>query len=309
MIDVRLRTRISDEELEEKKGKILTDEDVNLVVTRDTRLRKPDGTVLAIYRRGIIPPDLLDESYPVLHSLRTIDTANRGLAAGSKRFRLASGRRTEAKRVASAIVGAIDPMGPRKYCRLTAWTGQQPGEWQKLHPLLRFIGERMKIDAGDRYAAQMEYVERTQPEWVIAGTPFTTVTVNNSYPTGMHTDKGDLDEGISTLAVFRRGTFSGGILCFPEYRVGVEMRHGDLLLMDAHSWHGNTWLICDVCGARMERDHEECGTERISVVSYFRTKMVECGSGETERERALAYADARNAGMYETEGEAAGVAG
>ena len=295
MIDVRLRSRISQGELDEKLGKILTLDDFNLLLTRDAKVRKPDGSVLAIYRRGIIPEEIAEASWPTLHELRVTDTANRGMAGGSKRFRLASGRRTEAKRVASSILGAIDPMGPRKYCRLTAWTGREPGKWQGLWPLLSFIGDRMRLDAGDRFAAQMEYVQRTQPEWVIPGTPFTTITVNNSYPTGVHTDKGDLDEGISTLAVFRRGDFSGGILCFPEYRVGVDLGDRDLLLMDAHSWHGNTWLMCGVCGNRMERDHPDCGTERISVVSYYRTRMVECGSGEQERERQLLYAETRNA--------------
>ena len=295
MIDCRLRSRVSQGELDEKLGKILTDEDINLLVTRDAKIRKPDGSVLAIYRRGIIPEEIAEASWPTLHGLRGMDTANRGLAGGSKRFTLASKKRTEAKRVASTILGAIDPMGPRKYCRLTAWTGREPGLWQGLWPLLGFIAERMALDSPERYAAQMEHVRRTEPEWVIPGTPFSTVTVNNSYPTGVHTDKGDLDEGISTLAVFRRGDFSGGILCFPEYRVGVAMGDRDLLLMDAHDFHGNTWLVCNVCGVRMERDHPECGTERISLVSYYRTRMVECGSGETEKAKAIVYAETKNA--------------
>lgn len=297
MIDLRLRSTISPAELDEKLGKVLTDDDYNLLVTRAAHVRKPDGSTLAIYLPKAIPESLREQAFPVLHSLRTIDTANRGMASGSKRFRLASGKRTEAKRVASSIIGAIDPMGPRKYCRLTAWSGQEPGKWRELFPLLGFIGEAMREHSPERWRTQMDFVGRTQPEWVIEGTPFTTVTVNNSYPTGVHTDKGDLDEGISTLAVFRRGDFAGGILTFPEYRVGVSMGDRDLLLMDAHAWHGNTWLECRVCGERMERDHEACGTERISVVSYYRTKMVECGSGAEEAEKALVYAETRNSVM------------
>lgn len=293
MIDVRLRSRISAEELQQKVGKVLTDADYSLLVTRDALIRKPDGTTLAVYRKAIIPEDLAETSYPILHELRQ-DTANRGLAGGSKRFRLASGRRTEAKRVQSQIVGAFDPQGPRKYCRLTAWTGREPGKWRALWPLLEFIGERMAIDAGDRHRAQMEYVQRTQPEWVIPGTPFTTITVNNSYSTGVHTDKGDLDEGISTLAVFRRGDYSGGVFVMPEYRVGFDMGDRDLLLLDAHEWHGNTWLTCNVCGELMQKLHTGCGVERISLVSYYRTKMVECGTGAEELERQLAYAESRN---------------
>lgn len=38
---------------------------------------------------------------------------------------------------------------------------------------------------------------------------------------------------------------------------------------------------------------ERCGTERISVVSYFRTKMTGCDSLEEETAKAAAYAEKR----------------
>ena len=81
----------------------------------------------------------------------------------------------------------------------------------------------------ERFAEQMKHIRRTHPEWVIAGTPFTTVTVNNTYSTGVHKDQGDLEEGFSTLVVFREGHYEGGWLCFPEYRLGVDMQDCDLL--------------------------------------------------------------------------------
>jgi hypothetical protein len=57
------------------------------------------------------------------------------------------------------------------------------------------------------------------------------------------------------------------------------MRHGDLLLMDAHEWHGNTHI-------RPRSDD----AERISVVSYYRTKIRDCDSPAAEAEKASAYA-------------------
>jgi hypothetical protein len=126
----------------------------------------------------------------------------------------------------------------------------------------------------------MAQVDKTHPEWVVPGTPFTTITVNNTYPTGVHTDKGDLEQGFSNLTVLRRGRYSGGVFLFPEYRIGVDMGDGDLLLMDAHEYHGNTALHL-----------ESPDAERISVVAYFRTRMVECGTAAEEADRALAHAD------------------
>ena len=120
---------------------------------------------------------------------------------------------------------------------------------------------------------------------MVPGTPFTTITVNNSYSTGCHTDKGDLDAGFSTITVLRRGAYTGGVLVFPEYRAGADMGHGDLILMDAHDWHGNTQLHCR-CGQPMNGPCDTCGSERISIVSYFRTKLTKCGSPGEEYRKA-----------------------
>ena len=100
------------------------------------------------------------------------------------------------------------------------------------------------------------------------------MTVNNNYPTGVHTDKGDLDEGYSCLMALRRGEYTGGNLVFPEYRVSVNMKEGDLLLMDAHQWHGNTNIV---------KGSEDA--ERISLVLYYRTDMMFCGTMEAEAEK------------------------
>lgn len=123
--------------------------------------------------------------------------------------------------------------------------------------------------------------------WVArrAGTVYVT---GNSYATGTHTDKGDLDAGFSTLAVYRRGPYTGGVFTFPQYRLAVDMAHGDLLLMDAHDWHGNTQLYCG-CGKTMNGPCETCAGERISIVSYFRTRLTQCGSPDEEYNRAIEW--------------------
>lgn len=286
--EIRVRTRISEAELEEKKGKILTPGDVNFTVTNDAIVRKPDGSLLLIYRRGALGNELLQSSYDVLHELRKHESNNRGLASGTPRHKLFKDAKwAYAENRPSTIIGAFDSNPPRRYCRLTAWSGRELDKFSSLFPLFQEIGARFHDNVPDRWAVQMSRVQATHPDWVIPGTPFTTITVNNSYPTGVHTDKGDLDEGFSTLAVLRYGDYTGGLLCFPEYRLGIDMGHGDLLLMDAHEWHGNTMIICSICGDYMNDGlHEKCGTERISVVSYFRTKMTECGPMEAELTKA-----------------------
>lgn len=287
--ELRMRSRVSDAAIAEHiAGKVPGDADYDVLLTGATRVLKPNGQPLCVLLPGAVAEHAQnDDIYGVLHSLRRELTKNRGLASGTRRLDPTNRGRSYAKEIASAVIGAVDPMGQQRYCRLTAWTGRNLPQWQTLQPLLASVAGHLADHVPDRYANQVAEAEKTDPAWVVPGTPFTTITVNNTYPTGVHTDKGDLDEGFSTIACLRRGEFTGGRLLFPAYRVAVDLRDGDLILMDAHEWHGNTPIVC-ACGTRPDGPCVECGAERISVVSYFRTKMVRCGSPAEELERAAA---------------------
>jgi len=128
VIDVRLRTVIPDDELQEKVGKILTDSDINMLITGPAMIRKPDGSPLAIFKPGAIPPELRAQAYPILHELRGYKTSNRGVASGTERVTGGSGKRSYSREVPSAIIGSFDPSGPKQYCRLTAFSGQEVGK-------------------------------------------------------------------------------------------------------------------------------------------------------------------------------------
>ncbi len=348
MTELRLRSKIDPETLDAQKGKILTPHDYDILLTSQARILKPDGKPLAIYLPGTLDTGLLDETYGVLHSLRSQETDNRGLASGSQRVKYnEASTRSRSKLVRSAIIGGFDPAPPFRYCRLTAWTGKETEKFSSLLPIFDAIGSKFAEHVPERYAVQMGKVNKTHPDWRIGDTPFTTITVNNTYPTGVHTDAGDLAEGFSTLAVLRRGSYSGGNLVFPEYRVAVDMKHGDVLLMDAHEWHGNVGLTdqtpeCDWCrlkatwtvdatrpdtGKMVSRvtcdDHKKqlieqkvipdtapwkpvLPMERISIVCYYRTQFVECGSAEEEAAKAEALAEKRTGLVDEMAMEAVG---
>jgi hypothetical protein len=76
--------------------------------------------------------------------------------------------------------------------------------------------------------------------------------------------------------------------------VAVDLHDGDLILMDAHDWHGNVPIYCRCSGTPLNGLCEDCGAERISVVAYFRTKIAECGSPDEEMARATARHDAKD---------------
>jgi hypothetical protein len=77
------------------------------------------------------------------------------------------------------------------------------------------------------------------------------------------------------------------------------MKDGDVLLMDAHEWHGNTPMTCSFCDEALRKPGHDCGKtfgvlpERISVVSYFRTDIVECGTLAEENARRAALQEKR----------------
>jgi len=233
----------------------------------------PNGEPLCVYLPKAIPEELCDMAYPILHPIQT-STDSRGYASGSQPTK--DRNQSRYREVKSTIIGNIEPMGGGRhpFCRTTAWTGRNTEPFKALYPLFEAIGSRFKEYVPHRYQKQMERVHNTEADWRIGNTPFSTMTVNNNYPTGVHTDKGDYEEGFSCLMSLRKGGYTGGYLVFPEYRVAVNMGQGDLILMDAHQWHGNTNII----------KHSD-DAERISLVLYYRTDMMFCGTMNAEAEK------------------------
>src|SRR5690348_10532972 len=214
--------------MDAKVGKLLTEKDFGVVLTQQAKVLRPDGKPLCIYLPGAIPEELREAVYPTLHELRKFESHNRGKASGYRRVAPLHGgegagtRTSTSDTVASAIIGSFDPAGGKTYCRLTAWTGSEAEKFESLQPLFHRIGALYAQHVPDRYAIQQEVVAKTQAEWIIHDTPFSTVTVNNSYPPGVHQDSGDLPEGFSNVTAFRRGKYTGGMLTFPEYGVSVD---------------------------------------------------------------------------------------
>lgn len=295
----RVQSKVADKAVSELEGKVLGQDDYDVLLRGPSYLLMPDGRPLACYLPGVLR-DVAERTgvYDILHPLYKHTTNNRGAASGTRRIMRGSpdkpGIRSDAMTVSSEFLGAADPQGVYKYCRLTAWTGRNMPQWQQLQPYFQTIAGHFERNIPARYKNQLAYVEKTDPAWIIPDTPFTTITVNNSYSTGVHKDRGDLDAGFSALACLRRGSYTGGQLTFPQYRVAVDMQDGDLILMDAHQWHGNTVMTCKCGETVLKRPCEKCGAERISVVCYYRTRMANCGTPEQEHQRALENVERRS---------------
>jgi hypothetical protein len=178
--------------------------------------------------------------------------------------------------VFSGVAGWFDRYPRIPYGRATAYTERNMEKFQKSYPFLQKLSNAFSQLLPRRWGVQKSCVDKIDPAFHVTDTVFTTITVNKSFRTAAHRDAGDLQEGFSNLSVLTNGKkYSGGYLILPEFRVAVNIRPGDLLLINNHGGiHGNTPIVLD-----------EKGAERYSVVCYFREKMLELGSKEYEEAR------------------------
>ena len=179
---------------------------------------------------------------------------------------------TYANGVFSGIAGWFDRYPRIPYGRATSYTAREPEKFAMSYPFLQQLAKGFKELLPWRYDNQMRAASKIDPAFLVPETPFTTVTVNKTFRTACHRDAGDFTEGLSNLLTLSNdGKYSGGYLIAPEYRVAVNPRPGDLLLINNHEViHGNTPIVC------------EEGSERVSLVVYLREKMLELGSKEYE---------------------------
>ena len=183
---------------------------------------------------------------------------------------------TYANVVNSGIAGWFDRYPRIPYGRATAYTQNHFDKFQMGFPFLQTLDRGFAELLPTRHAAQRAAADKIDPAFLVPGTVFTTITVNKTFRTAAHRDAGDFSNGLSNLLVLsNNGNYSGGYLILPEVRVAVNVRPGDLLLVNNHEYiHGNTPIVT----------HDEVA-ERISLVCYLREKMLELGSKKYEDHR------------------------
>ena len=183
---------------------------------------------------------------------------------------------TYANVVFSGIAGWFDRYPRIPYGRATAYTQHSYDKFKLAFPFLQTLDRGFAELLPTRHAAQREAADKIDPAFLVPETVFTTITVNKTFRTAAHRDAGDFSNGLSNLLVLsNNGNFTGGYLILPEVRIAVNVRPGDLLLVNNHEYiHGNTPI-----------ELQDETAERISLVCYLREKMLELGSKEYEDHR------------------------
>ena len=173
----------------------------------------------------------------------------------------------------SNIAGWFDRYPRIPYGRATSYTRDHPAQFQMSFPFLQHLSKGFQDLMPQRYRAQQAAASQIDPRFLVPGTPLTTITVNKTFRTAAHRDAGDLNTGLSNLLVLSNtGNFTGGYLILPQVRVAINVRPGDLLLINNHECiHANTPIVL------LDDD-----AERVSLVCYFREAMLGLGSYEYE---------------------------
>lgn len=77
------------------------------------------------------------------------------------------------------------------------------------------------------------------------------------------------------MIVIREGQWSGGHLVLPNWRIAVKLDNRDLIMFDAHEFHGNTQIV------QLSKKATRC-----SLVCYYREKMYLCKGADEELQQA-----------------------
>lgn len=190
-----------------------------------------------------------------------------------------------AQSVMSGIAGFYDRYPRIPYGRATAYTEKNPEKFAMAFPYLRKLNAQFKELLPVRWGRQNAAAQQLDPHFRIDETVFTTLTVNHNWRTACHRDAGDLHEGFSNICGITgpegKG-WKGAEFILPEFGVAVNLQPGDMLLVNNHAGiHGNDELLGE-------------DNDRLTLVAYFREKMLELKSWEYESLRKQ-YVEERRA--------------
>ena len=300
----------------EKEADTIYDEDVDVWAKNED---VPGGKVLiARFRKNVIPKELIEKAWNNFYNAASA-SRNRGAAAGpidlkSKYWTKRKPRSVNKwsaqyeqngklskmrvnNNVFSSVLGYFERtpfMGLP--CRLTSYTQKYFEEYKEGIPYIQAIDGLFKKLVPDRHKVQLKQANE-RPEFRIADTAFSSVTMNRNFRTALHMDDGDLRAGFGNLTAIERGKYHGGFTLFPRYKIGFNIRTGDFLAMDVHEWHCNTEMTETPEDKEFNKTLEpikyyktKTGAQgsdktfsRISFVCYVREGLADCDSKETDK--------------------------
>ena len=319
---VNVEPKLTNDELKAREGTYFTDDEADMILDEDADVYAIDPKtgskkLLARFRKHVLPNELVKQGWEAYYQTAAA-SRNRGAAAGpiqvdsaywkkrkptdvnkwSARY-MQDGKLSKMRvnnNVFSSVLGYFEQtpfMGLP--CRLTSYTQKYFDRYKHGIPFIQAIDATFKKLIPDRHAKQLAAAAE-KPMYQVAGTAFSSITINRNFRTALHMDDGDFREGYGNLSVIERGKYTGGATIFPQYKIGFNVRTGDFLAMDVHEFHCNTEMKEAAADKeynkalpKIHQDSEATGTlggekpfTRISFVCYLREKLRGCKQAETK---------------------------
>jgi len=269
---------LSDKSIEHHRGKNFPESWYTFIIDSNAE-GYHSGKLLFKFKKNKIDETLNDLAIQTFLKESKKKHSNRGTAAGIPRGEknarhLTVTGQNEGNYVSSNISGYFDrplrehrgTLGTIVACRTTAFTINNQQLWQKGLPFIKKVSSLYKKYSNTEWSIQKREFGKINSSVKIPGTVFTTITSNYNWQTACHKDQGDFSKGLGNLVVTGNG-FTGGYLGFPQFKILIKIKPGDILFMDSHEWHCNTPIkIVNSSGFR------------LSFVMYIREDMSKCKS-------------------------------
>ena len=277
-----------------KEGKFYDVDHYTKIISVDTDCFYIDENdkkkILFKFRKNVIPSNLCETAVDSFLAHSKIKNKNRGFASGISpdgKARKIKGKQSLGNASPSNISGYFDrpyqliqPMFPTKtVCRRTSFTRDNSEKWKKSLPFFEWINNLYKQLAPHHYQKQLEFIQKIKQRFRITNTVFSTITSNYNWRTACHKDEGDFEDGLGNLVVTGNDSWTGCYLGFPEFKIAVDVRQGDFLLMDVHQYHCNTKIVT-------QKNPESI---RLSFVCYLREKMQYCNTKKKIKDEIYYY--------------------
>lgn len=159
---------------------------------------------------------------------------------------------------------------------VSGWCNDNKDKWENLQTLPYWNEKAYEKANPEMFNRQKNWAkEHIKKEHRIKDSIVTTMSANKynekqSRAMSAHIDSGDYPEGLSTMAVFKDGDYSGAYLTFPQYGIAVDIPDNTCALFDSQVMHGVTPIKGE-------------GT-RYSITAYTDTRLATIGAaGKSER--------------------------
>ena len=290
-----VKSILTDNELLDLNAKYLNKNFFNKIIKDESHYVDNNNKTIFVLKKNIIPDNLMETAYNNFVNYAKYPRANRGAAAGliddknlpkyvgeiTNRsetrvyYKTKDGKesnRAISNIARSAIAGYYDrKIGSAPPCRLTRFNTRHYKKFKNTIPYVECVDNIYKKYSPFYYKKQRERANES-PLYLIGDSCFSTLTLNYNWRTACHYDVGDYTDGLSIISVLGDDNWEGCLIGFPKYKIAVDVRVGDIIIMDSHEMHCNTEF-------KDSPDNDgNAEFNRLSVVFYLRQNMNNCKS-------------------------------